>query len=66
MEPVEDCNYVKKIVPGIEEVEKCIDVPVSNCKLTLVPKTIKEPAIKKICTDNPEPGKIFLSENRMT
>ena len=58
IEPVEDCKYVMKIVPGIEEVEKCIDVPVSDCKLSLVPRTVRQPGIQKICSNDPQPRKI--------
>ena len=49
MEPVKSCGMVNKIVPGLEEKEECVVMPVTECKPVLVARTIKEPGVQNIC-----------------
>jgi len=50
MEPLRTCKHVTKLVPKLETVQECVDVPKEICAHSKVnPRKVKKPAIQKWC-----------------
>jgi len=50
IEPQRNCKHVTKLVPRLQEVEECVDIPKEICtKSRRNPKKIKKPVIKNWC-----------------
>ena len=50
IEPQRQCKHVTKLVPQLQEVEECVDVPKEICTRSRTnPKKVKKPVIKKWC-----------------
>ena len=50
MAPRKDCSMETQIIPSLEAVEECVDVPKEICSMVQVnPRTIRTPTVKKWC-----------------
>jgi len=50
IEPQRNCKHVTKLVPRLQEVEECVDIPKEVCtKSRRNPKKVKKPVIKNWC-----------------
>merc|ERR1711892_1208324 len=50
IEPQRQCRHVTKLVPQLQEVEECVDVPKEICTRSRTnPKKVKKPVIKNWC-----------------
>jgi len=50
IEPQRQCKHVTKLVPQLQEVEECVDVPKEICTRSRTnPKKVKKPVIKNWC-----------------
>merc|ERR1712106_1131933 len=50
MEPLRTCKHVTKLVPKLDTVQDCVDVPKEICSRSKVnPRKVKKPAIQKWC-----------------
>lgn len=50
MEPLRTCKHVTKLVPKLETVQDCVDVPKEICARSKVnPRKVKKPSIQKWC-----------------
>jgi len=50
LEPQQQCKHVTKLVPQLQEVEECVDVPKEICTRSRTnPKKVKKPVIKNWC-----------------
>ena len=50
MAPRKDCSMETQIIPSLEAVEECVDVPKEICAMAQVnPRTVRTPTVKKWC-----------------
>jgi len=50
MEPLRTCKHVTKLVPKLDTVQECVDVPKEICARSKVnPRRVKKPSIQKWC-----------------
>ena len=50
MEPLRTCKHVTKLVPKLDTVQDCVDVPKEICARSKVnPRRVKKPSIQKWC-----------------
>ena len=50
LEPQRTCKHVTKLVPKLEPVEECVDVPKEVCTRSRTnPRKVKKPVVKKWC-----------------
>lgn len=50
MEPLRTCKHVTKLVPKLDTVKDCVDVPKEICAMSKVnPRRVKKPSIQKWC-----------------
>ena len=60
MEPLRTCKHVTKLVPKLDTVKDCVDVPKEICAMSKVnPRRVKKPSIQKWCF-SPEENSIVL------
>jgi len=58
IEPQKQCKHVTKLLPQLQEVEECVNVPKEICTRSRTnPKKVKKPVIKNWCyTPSEESG----------
>ena len=50
LEPQRTCQHVTKLVPKLEPIEECVDVPKEVCTRSRTnPRKVKKPVVKKWC-----------------
>jgi len=50
MEPLRTCKHITKLVPKLESVQECVDVPKEICARSKInPKKVQKPSIQKWC-----------------
>ena len=50
LEPQRTCKHVTKLVPKLEPIEECVDVPKEVCTRSRTnPRKVKKPVVKKWC-----------------
>ena len=50
LEPQRTCKHVTKLVPKLEPIEECVDVPKEVCTRSRTnPRKVKRPVVKKWC-----------------
>ena len=50
LEPQRTCQHVTKLVPKLEPIEECVDVPKEVCiRSKTNPRKVKKPVVKKWC-----------------
>ena len=56
--PSKQCSHVTKLVPKLQPLEECVDVPKEVCvRAKTNPKKVQKPVVKKWCyTPTPESG----------
>merc|ERR1711953_1163503 len=63
IEPQQQCKHVTKLVPQLQEVEECVDVPKEICTRSRTnPKKVKKPVIKNWCYQPSEAAELAFKK----